>query len=59
MFNHNQYASASTLATRYDVTKATIWRWSREGQIPSPIKINGSTRWSIKLIESWEAGFYE
>ena len=47
MLNSNQYASASTLATRYDVTKATIWRWSREGKTPSPIKINGSTRLAL------------
>jgi len=38
------YASVSTLAIRYDVSKATIWRWSRSGQLPSPIKTNGSTR---------------
>jgi len=59
MFSNNQYASASTLATRYDVSKATTWRWSREGQIPSPIKINGSTRWSISDLKSWESSFNE
>jgi predicted DNA-binding transcriptional regulator AlpA len=46
--------SAATLAERYDVSKATIWRWSRIGEFPKPIKINGSTRWSQDDIESFE-----
>jgi len=33
------------LAEMYSVSRATIWRWSKEGHIPPPIKIAGSTRW--------------
>ncbi|QSR35217.1 AlpA family transcriptional regulator [Marinobacterium iners] len=49
-----QYYSDKTLATRYDVSRATIWRWVREGHLPKPFKINGSTRWSSDDLEKWE-----
>lgn len=51
------YLSADTLAQRYDVSKQTIWRWTRVGELPKPIKINGSTRWSEIDISTFEVGF--
>ena len=43
------------VAARYDVHKQTIWRWVQEGKFPKPVKVNGSTRWKLSDIESWEA----
>lgn len=54
MYQNNYYLSAESLARRYDVSKQTIWRWSRIGQLPLPIKINGSTRWSATDINDFE-----
>jgi prophage regulatory protein len=51
------FLSVNTLATRFDVTKATIWRWSSHGDFPSPIKIYGSTRWTRDSILEWESQF--
>ncbi len=48
------YLSDRTLAKRYDVSRSTIWRWSSEGMLPDPVKINGSTRWKASAIEEWE-----
>lgn len=48
------YYSDKSLAQRYDVSRATIWRWVREGNLPKPVKINGSTRWSSDDLEKWE-----
>ena len=50
-----KYLSDKDLAARYSIHRATPWRWVREGRFPSPIKINGSTRWKLSDIEAWEA----
>jgi predicted DNA-binding transcriptional regulator AlpA len=51
-----QYLSDKLLSTRYKVSRATIWRWVREGTFPSPIKLTqGCTRWRSIDIFEWEA----
>lgn len=50
-----QFYSDRTLAHRYEVSRATIWRWVKEGKAPKPIKINGSTRWKLDDLLQWEA----
>lgn len=49
-----QFYSDKSLATRYEVSRATIWRWVREGKLPNPVKINGSTRWRSEDLSAWE-----
>jgi predicted DNA-binding transcriptional regulator AlpA len=49
------YLAVKSMANRYQSSVPTIWRWSREGTIPKPIKIGGSTRWKLSEIEAWEA----
>jgi len=49
------FLSVKTIAARYELSEPSIWRMSREGTIPKPIKIGGSTRWSLADIEAWEA----
>lgn len=50
-----KYLSDKHLAERYEVARATIWRWVREGRFPSPLKITaGCTRWKLSDIEQWE-----
>lgn len=49
------YLSDSQLAQRYNVSRATIWRWSSEGRIPKPVKLTpGCTRWRLADISKWE-----
>jgi len=31
----------------FGISSATVWRWSRTGQLPSPARINGITFWSV------------
>ena len=53
---HQKYISDKTLADRWEVSRDTIWRWSREGKIPKPRKIGENcTRWDIDDIETHEA----
>lgn len=49
------FLSDKGLAARYSVHRATPWRWVQAGKLPAPIKINGSTRWKLSDIETWEA----
>ncbi len=52
----NSYLTDKTLAARYNVGDATIWRWARETDFPNPIKLSaGCTRWKLSDIEAWEA----
>lgn len=50
------YLSVEQVASRYNVSKDTIWRWRREGDFPKPLKLGGKTsRWRLTDIEVWEA----
>lgn len=52
----NLFYSDKTLAKRYEVSRATIWRWLQENKLPKPIKLAaGTTRWRLADIEQWEA----
>jgi len=49
------YASDTALAKYFEVSRATIWRWTQEGRLPQPIKLSpGCTRW--KWAEILAAG---
>jgi predicted DNA-binding transcriptional regulator AlpA len=51
---NDEFIKVAKVAKRYDSSEQTIWRWSREGRIPKPVKIGpGTSRWSLRaLIES-------
>lgn len=50
------YLSDKRVAERYDVSRATIWRWVQIGRLPRPVKLSpGCTRWRASDIEGWEA----
>ncbi|WP_322003340.1 helix-turn-helix transcriptional regulator [Marinobacter alexandrii] len=52
-----RYVSDKQLSERLEVSRQTIWRWVREGNLPSPIKLGTNcTRWKLSDIENWEAG---
>ena len=61
MGNHSKadsgliYLSDKQLASRYGVTRTTIWRWSRVNQFPKPVRFgSGCTRWALRAVEAWE-----
>jgi|TARA_B100000959_G_scaffold52017_2_gene54087 prophage regulatory protein len=50
------YHSDKQIAQRFKVSRATIWRWAKEGHFPKPIRLSpGCTRWKLSDIEEWEA----
>ena len=34
------------------VSTTTLWRYCRDGLVPKPIKLGGSTRWRVDEIEA-------
>lgn len=36
-------------------SKATVYRWVKQGIFPAPLKINHSTLWSVGDINEWIA----
>lgn len=57
--NHQQkekYLSDRELASRYEVSRVTPWRWAAKGSFPSPVKLGPNcTRWKLSDVENWEA----
>lgn len=49
-----QYLNDKQVASRYSVSRATIWRWHLNRTFPQSVKINGSTRWKLSDLEAWE-----
>lgn len=40
--------SDRTVAVLLESSRATVWRWSREGRIPQPVKLGpNSSRWRV------------
>ena len=51
------YLSDTHLATRFNVNRATPWRWAKvDPSFPKPVKLSPQcTRWKLSEIEAWEA----
>jgi len=53
---NTRFLSVTQMAERYSVSPDTVWRWTREGYIPAPIKINPQiTRWRLDEVEARDA----
>ena len=51
------WATDIQLATRYSVSRQTIWRWVQSGHLPHPVKLTpGCTRWRLADVEQMEQG---
>ena len=54
--NQQQFLSDKAVATRYESSRATIWRWVKTGQFPKPVRLGGgTTRWKLTDLEQWES----
>jgi prophage regulatory protein len=49
------YLDLKAVVARLSVSKNTIWRWSRTGDFPQPVRLGPRvTRWALADIERWE-----
>ena len=50
------FLSDKQVAERYNVNRASVWRWVKNGFFPEPLKLTpGCTRWALAELEKWEA----
>jgi len=43
------------VSMRCKVSRATIWRWVKEGRFPQPVKLSpGTTRWREEDLQAFE-----
>lgn len=55
MKNTTTFLRDTEAAVRYGVSRPTIWRWTKNGKFPNPVKLGGgSTRWRYSDLEIWE-----
>ncbi len=48
-----QYITASGIAKKCCVSRSTVWRWAKEGVLPSPFKLsNRTTVWRASAIQA-------
>jgi len=46
-----RYVSVEQLAERYGVDRSTVWRWSKRGLLPPPVKLSEQcTRWDLEKV---------
>jgi prophage regulatory protein len=43
------------VAARYSVGRSTVWRWAQHGQFPSPVRLQGISRWRLADLLAHEA----
>jgi len=48
-----QLISADLLARKLDLSKRTLQRLQAKGMVPPPIKLGGSVRWRLEVVEEW------
>ena len=50
------YVRDTDLASRYSISRSTVWRWVHRGLLPAPIQLSaGVTRWQLDAIERRDA----
>ena len=55
-FRSDKYVTARDLSELLGVTKAAIYKWVKEGTMPTPTRIGGKRgvlRWHPSVIEEW------
>ncbi len=51
-----KFLTDKQVADRYSICRETVWRWSKIGRFPSPVKLGKSVRWRLSDLEKSEAG---
>lgn len=55
-FQQPIFVDVATVAARYQVSHATIWRWSKSGNLPRPLILSkGCSRWRLADLDAWDS----
>lgn len=56
MLAEDRYICVKEVAERFGVAVSSIWRWSKDGLFPKPIRLGaGTTRWLESDVLRFEA----
>jgi excisionase family DNA binding protein len=55
---NQMYLLPSDLASRLNISSATLQRWRCEGKSPPYIKVGNSIRYRLDDVEKWEEEHY-
>lgn len=50
------FMSVKDVALHFDCAVSTVWRWTKNGVLPKPLKIGGMTRWRADDVLSAFSG---
>ena len=42
------------LAAELGQSLTTLWRWTRDGLLPQPVKLGGTVGWPRSIIDAWK-----
>ena len=48
-----RYLRGREVAERLGIALTTIYRFTRHGEFPQPLKFGRSTRWDVQAIDDW------
>ena len=55
--NTPNYLNVQQVAARYSVGISTVWRWTRDGRLPPPLKLTDRcTRWDQRDLDNVDNG---
>jgi predicted DNA-binding transcriptional regulator AlpA len=46
-------ATAAQLCAKYQISRATWWRWSNTDNFPTPIRFGRTVRWDVDAVEAY------
>lgn len=51
---HDQLIRRKALAEELDQSPTTIWRWTKSGLLPKPVRIGQTVGWPRSVIDAWK-----
>ncbi|MFW5910282.1 MAG: helix-turn-helix transcriptional regulator [Thiohalospira sp.] len=53
---NRRFLRDTEVAERLGISRTSVWRWVKEGNLPSPVPLGpGTRRWALADLEHWEA----
>jgi len=46
-------ATAAQFCTKYQISRTTFWRWSKEPGFPAPMRFGRSVRWDAEAVDAF------
>jgi len=54
-YKNDPLVSRKDFAAELGINPSTLWRWTKTGEIPQPIRIGGRVGWPQSTLEAWKA----